>query len=82
MTDKPTPEQAAAQDVRTRYGDVVAAAERARGNGDSERADELMAAAGRILADEQARAIAQTEQANYARSHTATEPPKDDKAEE
>ena len=86
---KPTKEEAAAalnqaarEDVRTRYSDVVKAAEKLRADGDNERADELMTAAGRILAADRTQAVAHSEADNYARSHAVIEPPKDDKAEE
>jgi hypothetical protein len=56
-----------AAEVRSRYGDVVKAAERARAAGDSERADELIGTARAILERDKAAAVAQHEMDNYAR---------------
>lgn len=67
MTGKAKSADDVAAEVRTRYGDVVKAAEAARAAGDPKRADELLGTARRILDHDRAQAVAQHEMDNYAR---------------
>lgn len=62
-----------AVEMRTRYGDVIAAAEAARAAGDHERADELAGTAQRIIDMDRAQAVAQAEQDSYARNNAPHE---------
>jgi hypothetical protein len=75
MTSKAKGAGDMAAEVRSRYGDVVKAAERARADGDAERADELLGTARAILDRDKAAAVARHEMDNYARASAQGDTP-------
>lgn len=62
------------EDARSRYDDIVAAAERVRAQGDHGEADRLMGVAQAAAELERRQTVASNEQDNYDRAHAPIEP--------